>query len=217
MVHRSRQLFPHRCNPANVPATNTPVRAPPLLQPRVRRWRRARQRTGVLGDEAPVAGAVLGDVGEQLVVLLGRPLPALHVVLLAARHPPHDVAAVEIPLLLRACGAHTAAPRVINRLAASRPPARARARCRAGEWARARAHGGRRRHGRHKEFNARATREPPPGGAGQVAHPRSAGSTPLTATVQAPRAPGAARVLASPSRSLTPCTTLPLQLFTNAA
>jgi hypothetical protein len=43
---------------------------------------------GVLGDEAPVARAALRDVGEQLVVLLGRPAPALHVVFLAAPLPP---------------------------------------------------------------------------------------------------------------------------------
>ena len=60
-------------------------------------WATAGRLTGVLGDEAPVAGAVLREVGEQLVVLLGRPLPALHVVLLAARDPAHVVGALQLP------------------------------------------------------------------------------------------------------------------------
>lgn len=45
--------------------------------------------TGILGERAPVALAVLLDVGDELLVLLGRPRPLLQPALLAARRPPH--------------------------------------------------------------------------------------------------------------------------------
>jgi hypothetical protein len=45
--------------------------------------------TCVGGDCAPVAGAVLLDVGDEDEVLLGRPRPLLHALLFAARRPPH--------------------------------------------------------------------------------------------------------------------------------
>jgi hypothetical protein len=45
--------------------------------------------TCVGGDCAPVAGAVLLDVRDEDQVLLGRPRPLLHALLVAARRPPH--------------------------------------------------------------------------------------------------------------------------------
>jgi hypothetical protein len=44
-------------------------------------------RTGVLGDGAPAAVAMGGDVPDQLLVLLRRPQPALHLLLTAAVVP----------------------------------------------------------------------------------------------------------------------------------
>lgn len=48
-----------------------------------------RRQTGILRDETPVAGTMLGNVGRELVVLLRRPLPPLYIVLLATWDPPH--------------------------------------------------------------------------------------------------------------------------------
>lgn len=45
--------------------------------------------TSILGDEAPVAGAVLGNVGGELVVFFRSPLSSLDVVLLTAGNPTH--------------------------------------------------------------------------------------------------------------------------------
>ena len=45
--------------------------------------------TGILGEGAPVALAVLLDVGDELLVLLRRPRPLLQPALLAARRAPH--------------------------------------------------------------------------------------------------------------------------------
>lgn len=45
--------------------------------------------TGAGRDGAPVAGAMVLDVGDEHQVLLGRPWPFLHAVLVAARRPAH--------------------------------------------------------------------------------------------------------------------------------
>jgi len=45
------------------------------------------EHTGVLGDGAPAAVAVGGDVLDELLVLLRRPQPALHLLLAAAVVP----------------------------------------------------------------------------------------------------------------------------------
>ena len=47
------------------------------------------KQTGILRDEAPVAGAMLGNVGRKLVVFLRGPLPPLHIVLLTTWDPTH--------------------------------------------------------------------------------------------------------------------------------
>ena len=46
-------------------------------------------KTGVFGNETPVTGAVLCDVGRELVVFFRCPLPSLHAILLTAWNPPH--------------------------------------------------------------------------------------------------------------------------------
>jgi hypothetical protein len=46
-----------------------------------------RRRTGMLGDGAPAAVAMGGDVPDQLLVLLRRPQPPFHVLLAAAVVP----------------------------------------------------------------------------------------------------------------------------------
>jgi hypothetical protein len=51
--------------------------------------RRKEQRTGLGGQRAPAAVAVLVNVGEQVLVLLRRPRPPLQSVLVAARRSPH--------------------------------------------------------------------------------------------------------------------------------
>ena len=50
----------------------------------------AAHEAGVDGHGAPVAGAVLLDVGHQDDVLLRRPWPLLDAHLVAARRPPHS-------------------------------------------------------------------------------------------------------------------------------
>ena len=51
----------------------------------------AAHEAGVDGHGAPVAGAVLLDVGHQDDVLLRRPWPLLDAHLVAARRPPHPL------------------------------------------------------------------------------------------------------------------------------
>jgi hypothetical protein len=55
-----------------------------------------RHRTGVLWDGAPAAVAMGGDVPDQLLVLLRRPQPPLHV-LLAAAVVPHGRPTPSLP------------------------------------------------------------------------------------------------------------------------
>jgi hypothetical protein len=62
-------------------------------------WISKTDRTGVLGDGAPAAVAVGGDVLDQLLVLLRRPQPALHL-LLAAAVVPHGRPTAPLPSLL---------------------------------------------------------------------------------------------------------------------
>ena len=57
----------------------------------------AAHEAGVDGHGAPVAGAVLLDVGDEHEVLLGRPRPLLHSHLVAARRPPHATASFPFP------------------------------------------------------------------------------------------------------------------------
>jgi hypothetical protein len=53
------------------------------------RFTQATARTCPGGDGAPVAGAVLLDVGDEDEVLLRRPRALLHALLVAARRPHH--------------------------------------------------------------------------------------------------------------------------------
>ena len=46
-------------------------------------------KAGVLGNEAPVTGAMLCNVGRELVIFFRCPLTSLHIILLTAWNPPH--------------------------------------------------------------------------------------------------------------------------------
>lgn len=53
------------------------------------RNREREAQTSILGNETPIASAVFGDVGRELVVFFGCPLSSFDAVLLTTGYPTH--------------------------------------------------------------------------------------------------------------------------------
>jgi hypothetical protein len=97
LVHRSRQLFPHRSSPESVQLDDHRKHAHEY-KGQFFFWRkkyegqlneRAVARTGELRHGAPAALPVAEDEADELLVLFRRPRALLQPHLLAARLPPH--------------------------------------------------------------------------------------------------------------------------------